>query len=135
VANATELRAEIARLQDEVDRLRLQQAGVHPGGSLVDAMQRADRAGDTADSAATMYVSSLAIRSELAQLLALLKASVEDFELRLQRLDRGLNEASIALAADDGEHAAAPSDVVELSDATARLAKLVAGVDAPRHHP
>ncbi|MFN3215952.1 MAG: hypothetical protein ACE367_05620 [Acidimicrobiales bacterium] len=121
-AQTADLRAEIARLEDEVDRLRLQQAGVHPGGALVEAMRNADVAADTADSSATMYVSALAIRSELAQMLGLLKGAVEDFELRLERLDRGLDRAATALAADESdlETGAGGDGIIDLRDGAAR---------------
>jgi hypothetical protein len=114
-AEVVELRAEIARLQDEVDRLRLQGAGVHPGSALLDALSHGDRAADTADSAATMYLSSLSIRSELSHLLSLLKATVSDFELRLERLDRGLDVAATAFAADEAQATdAATGHVIDL---------------------
>lgn len=103
-AQNASLRAEVARLQQEVERLRLQQAGVHPASALVEAMRDADLAADTADSSATMYVSALAMRSELREILTLLKATVEDFEVRLQRLDRGLDPAATAVELDLRSH-------------------------------
>jgi hypothetical protein len=137
-AQTADLRAEIARLEDEVDRLRLQQAGVHPGGALVEAMRHADVAADTADSSATMYVSALSIRSELAQMLGLLKGAVEDFELRLERLDRGLDRAATALAADESEleieHGG--ERIIDLRDGATRALDLTSssrsGTDEPR---
>lgn len=137
-AHTADLRAEIARLEDEVDRLRLQQAGVHPGGALVEAMRHADVAADTADSSATMYVSALAIRSELSQMLSLLKGAVEDFELRLERLDRGLDRAATALAHDEADTTieAGAERIIDLRDGAARTLGTSSsgrsGTDEPR---
>jgi hypothetical protein len=88
------LRAENLHLKEEIERLRLRNAGAHPAAALAEAMQSADDAGDSADDALTMYASSMIIRGELLDLLALFKSTVTEFEARLERL--GDAEAELA---------------------------------------
>ncbi len=80
------LKAENLHLKEEVERLRLRNAGAHPATALAEAMRSADDAGDSADDALTMYASSMIIRSELLDLLGLFKTTVTEFEARLERL-------------------------------------------------
>ena len=80
------LKAENLHLKEEIERLRLRNAGAHPAAALADALQSADDAGDSADDALTMYASSMVIRSELIDLLAMFKATINDYERRLELL-------------------------------------------------
>ena len=89
------LKAENLHLKEEIERLRLRNAGAHPAAALADALQSSDEAGDSADDALTMYASSMVIRSELMDLLALFKSTIADYEARLDQL------ASIDVAASD----------------------------------
>ena len=89
------LKAENLHLKEEIERLRLRNAGAHPAAALADALQSSDEAGDSADDALTMYASSMVIRSELMDLLALFKSTIADYEARLDQL------ASIDVAAGD----------------------------------
>lgn len=91
------LKAENLHLKEEIERLRLRNAGAHPAAALADALQSSDEAGDSADDALTMYASSMVIRSELMDLLALFKSTIADYEGRLDQL------ASTAAVATDDE--------------------------------
>lgn len=80
------LRAENLHLKEEIERLRLRNAGAHPAAALAEALRSADEAGDSTDDAMTIFASSMVIRSELLDLLALFKTTIADFEDRLDRL-------------------------------------------------
>ena len=80
------LKAENLHLKEEIERLRLRNAGAHPAAALADALQSSDGAADSADDALTMYASSMVIRSELIELLALFKSTIHDYERRLEML-------------------------------------------------
>lgn len=80
------IKAENLHLKEEVERLRLRNAGAHPAAALADALRSSDHAGDTADDAMTMYTSSKVIQSELLDLLGLFKTTLASFEERLDRL-------------------------------------------------
>ena len=80
------LKAENLHLKEEIERLRLRNAGAHPAAALADALQSSDDAGDSADDALTMYASSMVIRSELMDLLSLFKSTIADYERRLELL-------------------------------------------------
>ena len=80
------LKAENLHLKEEIERLRLRNAGAHPAGALAEALRSSDEAGDSADDAMTMFASSMVIRGELLDLLGLFKSTVADFEQRLDRL-------------------------------------------------
>lgn len=80
------LKAENLHLKEEIERLRLRNAGAHPAAALADALQSSDDAGDSADDALTMYASSMVIRSELIELLDLFKTTIQDYERRLEIL-------------------------------------------------
>ncbi len=94
------LKAENLHLKEEIERLRLRNAGAHPAGALADALRSSDEAGDSADDAMTMYTSSMVIKSELLDLLRLFKHTIAEFELRLERLgedDLELSESPSAV--------------------------------------
>ena len=99
------LKAENLQLKEEVERLRLRNAGAHPAAALADALHAADEVGDVADDALTMYAASMVIRSELGELLSLFKATIEDYERRLDLLGEG--------PAATGAHAAADASLDE----------------------
>lgn len=124
------LKAENLHLKEEIERLRLRNAGAHPAAALADALQSADDAGDSADDALTMYASSMVIRSELIELLALFKSSVEDYERRLEMLtdapvvtevadeaEQDDEDDEIDLTVDDDETDAETSDEAADDDA------------------
>ncbi len=94
------LKAENLHLKEEIERLRLRNAGAHPAAALADALQSSDDAGDSADDALTMYASSMVIRSELIELLDLFKTTIQDYERRLEILTESPT-MSIAETADD----------------------------------
>lgn len=81
------LQAENLRLKEELDRVKLRNAGAHAGAHLAQALEAVDDAGDTADEAVTMYASSMVIRQELQSLLRMLTRTIEEFDQRLERLD------------------------------------------------
>lgn len=81
------LEAENLRLKEELDRVKLRNAGAHAGAHLAQALEAVDDAGDTADEAVTMYASSMVIRHELQSLLRMLTRTIEEFDQRLERLD------------------------------------------------
>ena len=95
------LKAENLHLKEEIERLRLRNAGAHPAAALADALQSADDAGDSADDALTMYASSMVIRSELIELLALFKSTIQDYERRLEMLTGA--PASVEVSRDEDE--------------------------------
>lgn len=97
------LKAENLQLKEEIERLRLRNAGAHPAAALADALLSSDDAGDNADDALTMFASSMVIRSELIELLALFKSTIQDYERRLEMLTEGPS-TGVHAADDDLEH-------------------------------
>ncbi|MEM7284970.1 MAG: hypothetical protein AAF480_01340 [Actinomycetota bacterium] len=99
------LRAENLHLKEEVERLRLRNAGAHPASALADALASADDAGDSADDALTMFASAMVIRSELMDLLALFRSTIDDYERRLELLTAEPAVPDIDLGATTSEDA------------------------------
>lgn len=120
------LKAENLHLKEEIERLRLRNAGAHPAAALADALQSSDDAGDSADDALTMYASSMVIRSELIELLDLFKTTIQDYERRLEILTESPT-MSIAETADD---AAAEAEADEETEDELELTGDGAGDDS-----
>jgi hypothetical protein len=73
-------------LREEIDRIRLSQAGAHPATSMVDALRTAEVAADVGDSVTSMYAQALAVHQEVLNLVQLLRRSLGAFEDRMAQV-------------------------------------------------
>ena len=104
---SSDIEAENLYLREELDRARLALSGAHPAAAMLEALQEADKASDTADSAVAMYAQAMSIRTEILGLVQRLQASLDDFESRLLKLAAPPTEPSEDTA-DQGQNDSGP---------------------------